>query len=84
MPDAVTICECFARDGLQHEPEFVPTATKVALLDSFADAGFRRIEATSYSHPSRVPGSGSRRPARTPARCAGLWPTSTPGTAPTS
>ncbi|MEV7040905.1 hydroxymethylglutaryl-CoA lyase [Amycolatopsis sp. NPDC051061] len=56
MPDAVTICECFARDGLQHEPEFVPTATKVALLDSFADAGLRRIEATSYSHPSRVPG----------------------------
>lgn len=56
MPDAVTICECFARDGLQHEPEFVPTATKVALLDAFADAGFRRIEATSYSHPSRVPG----------------------------
>ncbi|WP_372661735.1 hydroxymethylglutaryl-CoA lyase [Amycolatopsis kentuckyensis] len=56
MPDAVTICECFARDGLQHEPEFVPTATKVALLDAFADAGFRRIEATSYSHPERVPG----------------------------
>ncbi|MEU8637711.1 hydroxymethylglutaryl-CoA lyase [Amycolatopsis sp. NPDC048633] len=56
MPDAVTICECFARDGLQHEPEFVPTATKVALLGSFADAGFRRIEATSYSHPERVPG----------------------------
>jgi hydroxymethylglutaryl-CoA lyase len=56
MPDAVTICECFARDGLQHEPEFVPTATKVALLDSFADAGFRRVEATSYSHPERVPG----------------------------
>ncbi|MEU7628903.1 hydroxymethylglutaryl-CoA lyase [Nocardia sp. NPDC049220] len=56
MPDAVTICECFARDGLQHEPEFVPTETKVALLDSFAAAGFRRIEATSYSHPDRVPG----------------------------
>ena len=56
MPDAVTICECFARDGLQHEPEFVPTATKVALLDSFAAAGFRRIEATSYSHLDRVPG----------------------------
>lgn len=56
MPDAVTICECFARDGLQHEPEFVPTATKVALLDAFTGAGFRRIEATSYSHPERVPG----------------------------
>jgi hydroxymethylglutaryl-CoA lyase len=53
--DVVTICECFARDGLQHEPEFVPTATKAALLNAFADAGFRRIEATSYSHPARVP-----------------------------
>ena len=21
--DAVTLCECFARDGLQHEPAFV-------------------------------------------------------------
>ncbi|MEV5544128.1 hydroxymethylglutaryl-CoA lyase [Saccharopolyspora shandongensis] len=56
MADAVTICECFARDGLQHEPEFVPTATKLALLKSFAEAGFQRIEATSYSHPQRVPG----------------------------
>ncbi|MBN9734937.1 MULTISPECIES: hydroxymethylglutaryl-CoA lyase [unclassified Pseudonocardia] len=54
-PDAVTICECFARDGLQHETEFVPTATKIALLEQFAAAGFTRIEATSYSHPGRVP-----------------------------
>ncbi|MEV4602979.1 hydroxymethylglutaryl-CoA lyase [Amycolatopsis sp. NPDC049253] len=56
MSDAVTICECFARDGLQHEPVDVPTTTKVALLDSFTAAGFRRVEATSYSHPQRVPG----------------------------
>ena len=27
----VVLCECFARDGLQHESEFVPTATKRAL-----------------------------------------------------
>ncbi|MFP5022854.1 hydroxymethylglutaryl-CoA lyase [Pseudonocardia phyllosphaerae] len=54
-PDDVTICECFARDGLQHEPVFVPTSTKVALLDRFVAAGFTRIEATSYSHPERVP-----------------------------
>ncbi|MFF4753337.1 hydroxymethylglutaryl-CoA lyase [Streptomyces sp. NPDC002514] len=56
MTDMVTICECFARDGLQHEPTFVPTDTKIALLEAFADAGFRRIEATSYSHPRWVPG----------------------------
>jgi hydroxymethylglutaryl-CoA lyase len=52
---AVTLCECFARDGLQHEPEFIPTSTKLALLERFAALGFRRIEATSYSNPSVVP-----------------------------
>lgn len=55
MPDIV-ICECFARDGLQHEPAVPPTETKLSLLEGFAAAGFRRIEATSYSHPARVPG----------------------------
>ena len=51
----VTLCECFARDGLQHEPAFVPTATKRALIERFAALGFRRIEATSYSNPKVVP-----------------------------
>lgn len=55
MTDGVTICECFVRDGLQHEPEFIPTATKIALVDAFTAAGFPRIEATSYSHPAQVP-----------------------------
>src|SRR5437016_3249171 len=54
MP-AVTLCECFARDGLQHEPGFVPTATKRALVEHFAALGFRRVEATSYSNPKVVP-----------------------------
>lgn len=53
--DAVTLCECFARDGLQHEPAFVPTATKRALIERFAALGFRRVEATSYSNPKVVP-----------------------------
>jgi hydroxymethylglutaryl-CoA lyase len=51
----VTICECFVRDGLQHEPEFVPTRAKVDLIRRFAALGFRRIEATSYSNPAVVP-----------------------------
>src|SRR5262245_7050540 len=51
----VTICECFARDGLQHEPEFVPTGVKLELLGRFAALGFRRIVATSYSNPAVVP-----------------------------
>jgi hydroxymethylglutaryl-CoA lyase len=52
---AVTLCECFARDGLQHEPQFVPTATKRALVERFAALGFPRVEATSYSNPAVVP-----------------------------
>src|SRR5262245_2983981 len=52
---SVTLCECFARDGLQHEPEFIPTGVKLELLGRFAALGFQRIEATSYSNPAVVP-----------------------------
>jgi len=49
------LCECFARDGLQHEPRFVPTEAKRALVERFAALGFARVEATSYSNPEVVP-----------------------------
>lgn len=51
----VTLCECFARDGLQHEPAFIATAAKRALVERFAAIGFPRVEATSYSNPKVVP-----------------------------
>jgi hydroxymethylglutaryl-CoA lyase len=51
----VVLCECFARDGLQHETDFVPTETKRALIERFAALGFARVEATSYSNPKVVP-----------------------------
>ncbi|MSQ72097.1 MAG: hydroxymethylglutaryl-CoA lyase [Betaproteobacteria bacterium] len=53
--DQVTLCECFARDGLQHEPGFVASATKRDLIERFAAIGFPRVEATSYSNPKVVP-----------------------------
>src|SRR5437870_2314544 len=52
---AVTLCECFARDVLQHEPAFVPTGVKRALVERFAALGFPRVETTSYSNPKVVP-----------------------------
>lgn len=55
MTQRVTVCECFVRDGLQHETVSLATADKVEAIDRFARAGFSRIEATSYSHPDRVP-----------------------------
>jgi hydroxymethylglutaryl-CoA lyase len=51
----VILCECFARDGLQHEPAFIATGTKRALVERFAAIGFPRVEATSYSNPKVVP-----------------------------
>ena len=53
--DRVTLCECFARDGLQHEAVFVPTGLKRELVERFARLGFPRVEATSYSNPKVVP-----------------------------
>lgn len=55
MTTDVTLCECFARDGLQHEPDFIATDVKRALIERFAALGFTRIEATSYSNPKIVP-----------------------------
>lgn len=52
---SIVICECFARDGLQHETVVVPAAQKIKLIDAFTATGFPRIEATSYSHPGRIP-----------------------------
>lgn len=51
----VVICECFARDGLQHEHTFLPTDRKIELIDQFSRIGFPRIEATSLAHPKYVP-----------------------------
>jgi hydroxymethylglutaryl-CoA lyase len=51
----VEIVEVGPRDGLQNEDTVVDTATKVALIERMLDAGVRRIEATSFVHPRRVP-----------------------------
>ncbi|PRD49936.1 hydroxymethylglutaryl-CoA lyase [Phyllobacterium myrsinacearum] len=55
MERTVVICECFARDGLQHETVTVPTDIKIELINAFTAVGFDRIEATSYSNPVRIP-----------------------------
>ncbi|GAB1575221.1 hydroxymethylglutaryl-CoA lyase [Bordetella petrii] len=55
MTRDVILCECFARDGLQHESRFIATPVKVDLIERFAALGFERVEATSYSNPRVVP-----------------------------
>ncbi|ALM84283.1 hydroxymethylglutaryl-CoA lyase [Bordetella sp. N] len=51
----VVICECFCRDGLQHETIMLPAEVKIDLVDRFSTLGFQRIEATSYSNPAVIP-----------------------------
>lgn len=51
----VTLMEVSPRDGLQNEPEVLETDAKLALIQHALDAGFRRIEVTSFAHPQRVP-----------------------------
>jgi hydroxymethylglutaryl-CoA lyase len=52
---AAILCECFARDGLQHEETVLPAEAKAAMLERIADCGFRRIEITSFAHPKYIP-----------------------------
>ncbi|MCS6154264.1 hydroxymethylglutaryl-CoA lyase [Shewanella baltica] len=52
--DRVSIFEMGARDGLQNEVA-VPTAAKIALIESLADAGLERIESGSFVSPKWVP-----------------------------
>ncbi|MFN0089921.1 MAG: hydroxymethylglutaryl-CoA lyase [Acidimicrobiales bacterium] len=52
---AVEIVEVSPRDGLQNEAVLVSTEVKAELIARAAAAGLRRIEATSFAHPRRVP-----------------------------
>ncbi|TQS44869.1 hydroxymethylglutaryl-CoA lyase [Cryptosporangium phraense] len=49
------IVEVGPRDGLQNEDALVPTPAKIAYVEALVAAGARRIEATSFVHPKRVP-----------------------------
>ncbi|AVL70055.1 MULTISPECIES: hydroxymethylglutaryl-CoA lyase [Oligella] len=55
FPKKVTIVEVGPRDGLQNEKEFVPTATKIELVNRLVDAGAPKIEAASFVSPKWVP-----------------------------
>jgi len=51
----IQIVEVGPRDGLQSEPEVLPTATKLELIERLVGAGLRRIEVASFVHPKLVP-----------------------------
>ena len=55
LPKHVTICEVGPRDGFQIEPEWIPTETKVEVIDRLSETGLPRLEVTSFVHPKVVP-----------------------------
>jgi hydroxymethylglutaryl-CoA lyase len=55
LPTSVTIVEVAPRDGLQNEPGFIPTASKIKFIEALAKAGCRVVEATSFVNPAAVP-----------------------------
>lgn len=51
----IELVEVGPRDGLQNEPDIIPTATKLALIERMIGYGARRLEVASFVHPARVP-----------------------------
>lgn len=54
LPPKVSLFEVGPRDGLQNETS-VSTQAKIALIETLADAGVKRIEAASFVSPKWVP-----------------------------
>ena len=55
LPKQVKLVEVGPRDGLQNEPQIVPAAIKIELVERLADAGLSTIEVTSFVSPKWVP-----------------------------
>lgn len=54
-PPFVTIIEVGPRDGLQNESSFVPTGSKVELINSLSKTGLKHIEVTSFVSTKSIP-----------------------------
>nr|XP_039258023.1 hydroxymethylglutaryl-CoA lyase, mitochondrial-like [Styela clava] len=55
ISDFVKIVEVGPRDGLQNEPNIVPTETKIKLINELSETGLSVVEATSFVSPKWVP-----------------------------
>ena len=55
MSDRVDIREVGPRDGFQNEPEVIPTAEKVRLIEQLARTGVSRLEVTSFVKAEVIP-----------------------------
>lgn len=55
LPKQVNIVEVGPRDGLQNEAVFVPTQTKIELINLLSKTGLKTIESGSFVSPKAIP-----------------------------
>jgi len=55
FPKRVSINEDGPREGLQIEPNYVPTTEKIALIDALSLAGLKEIQTVAFVNPRKVP-----------------------------
>ena len=55
MGDFVKVVEVGPRDGLQNQPQLIPTTIKLELIQRLGDCGLGEIEASSFVSPKWVP-----------------------------
>lgn len=55
IPKKVKLVEVSPRDGLQNEAKFVPTQTKLGLINRLAKTGLKHIEVTSFVSEKKIP-----------------------------
>lgn len=50
----VKVVEIGPRDGFQNVKEFIPTETKLQIIDQLMAAGFQKIQVTSFVSPKAI------------------------------
>ncbi|VBB07748.1 pyruvate carboxyltransferase [Lucifera butyrica] len=55
LPKNIEFVEVGPRDGFQNIKEFIPTQTKLAVIEKMIAAGVRTMEVTSFVHPKAIP-----------------------------
>ncbi len=55
LPRKVDLSDITPREGPQHHEKFVSTEAKVWLIHTIIECGFKRLEATNFANPRRLP-----------------------------
>jgi isopropylmalate/homocitrate/citramalate synthase len=55
FPEKITVVDVSPRDGLQSLPKWIPTETKVKMIDRLSQAGYPVIEVSGFGSERALP-----------------------------